>query len=73
MKLFHIYLFCTIIGIIGIIVYHNTKNTCTIDNIFTSDNILSDTEYDMVVHETNKLHHLLENESANNTDMIRKK
>jgi hypothetical protein len=71
MKLFHIYLFCAIV-IIGII-YYQTQHTCTLDRIFTSDNILSDAEYDMVVHETNKLHHQLVDESADNADVIRKK
>lgn len=71
MKLFHIYLFCAIV-IIGIIYYH-TKHTCILDRILTSDNILSDAEYDIVVHETNKLHHQLVDEPADNAGVIRKK
>lgn len=71
MKLFHIQLVCAIV-IMGIIYYH-TQHTYTLDRICTSDNILSDAEYDMVVHETNKLHHQLVNESTNTELLIRKK
>jgi len=71
MKLFHIYLCCAIV-IIGIIYYH-TQHTYTLDRIYTSDNILSNAEYDIVVHETNKLHHQLVDEPADNAGVIRKK
>ena len=72
---FDIILFCTIvaIGIVIIMYSKRVENTCIIDKIFTSENILSDTEYKMIVQETATLHHQLVDEPIDNHGVIRKK
>jgi len=76
MAFIDITLFCTIvtIGIIILLYYHHyIQHTYILDKMYTSNNLLSDAEYDIIVQEAKQLRHQLVDEPTDNHGVIRKK